>query len=436
MKTFFTFISLSIIASTISIELTCNFIIYSIDGYNCKVADIKIDGIKEIVKINGNHISGKNNENIDTLYFPYADCMNFLPSDVNKFFKNLKKFEISHGSLTYISQNDFSGLSSLQTVFITRTLLSSIPENTFDSLTSLETLILSDNKIRQLKLKTFEKLLNLTKISLSENMLEILPLKMFENNLKIEEIDLSNNKLRVLEVESFNYLKFLRRFLLGGNFCTSKSFPTDLTLSELELEIANKCSNDTEIVKSSTMTEMSHELFVLRQSANSSSDEIKMLGENLEKMRMKLEEIGKEKQKLINDVEVLRVNSSIAIDQNEDMTSKLSETYRTIRSLKENFDNLHGKCLKIEENYNEKVQQEVLRRNKSLETFESVESSRTFIKETQISSSSFLILLLVLVTALAGNVFLIIVIIRVKTSKNVHKADESEMSERNAHDKQ
>jgi hypothetical protein len=431
-----------------TIDLNCDFILYSIDGYNCKAENIKTEeNNRNLQDVKGLHLKGRNNGNVDTLYFPSSDCMTFLPSGVGKIFPNLKKFEISHGSLKYITQSDFAGLKSLQTIFIMKTLLSSIPEDAFNSLSSLETLKLSDNKIRDLKMKTFENLSSLKKLSLSENSLEILPSKIFEKNLKLEEIDLSNNKLRVIEAETINSLKNLKKISFVGNFCVWKNFPVDLTLTELGLEIVNKCTNDIEIVKSSTLTEMNHEFLVLRQYVNSSSQKMEGLEGNLAKLRMKMVKIESENRGLINDGERLRVNSSILNEKNEDLFAKLNGAYVTIKTLKDNLDitaeklqkteeNLMShreKYLKLEQNYNE---QEILRRNESVESFETAESSQAFIKTAQITSSSLFTILLVMVTSLTGNILLIIVIIRVSRNKKVQKPNDSEMSVRSAHDKQ
>lgn len=449
MQSFLVFLIL--ITGSTAIDLKCNFILYSVDGYNCKAENTKTEeNSREIQEVKGMHLPWKSNENVDTLYFPSADCMTFLPSGVGKYFPNLKKFEVSHGSLKYITQSDFSGLTSLQTIFITKTLLSSIPEDAFNSVTNLETLKLSDNKIRDLKIKTFEKLKNLRKLSLSENLLETLQSKIFESNLKLEEIDLSNNKLRVIEPETFNSLKNMRKISFGGNFCTSKNVPGDLALTELEHELVNKCTRDTEIVKSSKLAEMSHEIFALRQYVNSSSHKMEGLEENLGKMRLKILKIESENRGLINDVERFRLNSSISNEKNEDLSVKLNGAYATVKILKEKLDDttetlrkteenfvIHQeKCLKIEENYNKNIEQENFRRNESVETFEIAESSQAFIKTAHIKSSSFFIILLVMVTSLTGNILLIIAIIRVSRNKKASKPNESEMSVRSAHDKQ
>lgn len=427
-----------VLHSSFAIELNCNFVVYSTDGYNCKVENL-ITGYneREVTKIIGYHLPGKKNWNVETLFIPSADGLTFLPTSVSKHFVNLKKFEVSNGSLKYIAQSDFSGLISLQTIFITKTLLTSIPEDTFDNLPRLETLILSDNKIRVLKLKTFAKLSSLKKLSLSENSLEILESKMFEGNLRIEEIDLSNNKLRVIESELFNSLKYVTKVLLEGNFCTTKSFPKGVTMNELKAELSNKCTNDTEIVKSSKLTEMNHEVLVLQQSVNTSQEKIKRLDENLVKLSLQIDEIQSEKRELINDVEDVQGNLTVADEKNKDLEFRLTVAYKTITSLKDDFDSFKEKC---EQNYskiiNEKMEHEFTRLNGTAETFESAESSKVFIKTSHISSSSVFILLIVIVIALAGNVLLIIVIVKMKKRTNVPKTDETEMGNKNAHDKQ
>lgn len=401
---------------------------YSIDGYNCKVENLRTDEIdREVKAIKGKHLPGKKNWNVDTFYVPSANCVTYLPTGVSKNFVNLRKFEVSYGSLKFVSPDDFSGFNFLQTISITKTLLSSIPEETFHKVPQLETLMLSDNKIRELKLKMFEKLLSLKKLSLSGNSLEILEAKLFETNLKIEEIDLSNNKLRVIDAQTFSSLKYLAKLELEGNFCATKTFPKDVTMKVLEAELSDKCTIDTEIVKSSKLTEMNHEIVLLQQSVNTSSETIKRLSENAVKVSL---EVGKFESKIRELVKEVQGNLTIAVEKNDDLEARLEEAYKTIRRLKEDFDVSNEKCVEIKENY------DAMKNGKDEQNFESAESSRFFIKAKHISSSSVLVLLVVIVVALAGNFILIIIIIRVKRNSNALKTNEAEMSEKNAFDKQ
>lgn len=419
---------LIVLNSSLAIDLTCNFVSYSIDGYNCKVENLRVDARdREVKAIKGHHLQGKRNWNVDTFYIPSADCVTYLPTGISRSFVNLKKFEVSYGSLKFISENDFSGFNFLQTISITKTLLSSIPEETFYKVPQLETLILSDNKIREMKLKLLEKLSSLKKLSMSGNSLEVLEAKLFERNLKIEEIDLSNNKLRVIDAQTFNPLKYLTKLALEGNFCTIQSFPKDVTLKALEAELYDKCTSDTEIVKSSKLTEMNHEIVLLQQSVNTSSETIKRLTENGVKVSLEIDKVESEKQEF---VEKVQRNLTIANEKNEDLEARLEQAYKTVTRLKEDFDGCNEKCVEIKENC------DAMKKEKVEENFDSAESSRFFIKTTHISSLSVLVLLMVTVAALAGNLILIIIIIRVKRNLKALKTNESEMSEKSAFDKQ
>lgn len=291
---------------------------YSIDGYNCKAENLKVENeTVAVTNVVGAHLHGKGNENVEVLYIPSTNCIRNLPAGISKFFANLKKIQVSEGSFKYISRNDFSGLNLIKKIEIRNTLLSTIPQDTFNDMEKLETLILSDNNIKKLELGTFAKLSSLRKVSLDGNLLENVPAKLFENNSRVGEIHLSHNRLSVIDPHTFSHLKDLYSIALDNNFCISKSFPNDCSLTELLVEISSKCTSGAELVESSVIVEMRHELLALQQNVSFKAEKIRQLEEDVSRQKHEIDELESEKIDLINEVADIR-NCSTQIESHNE----------------------------------------------------------------------------------------------------------------------
>lgn len=396
----FYFFSIGVLQS-IGIDLKCVFVTYTFDGYNCKAENLKIENQDTAVTdIKGSHLASKSNSNVAVLYIPSSNCIKSIPSGISRFFPNLKKLEATDGSLKYLSQKSFAGLNSLQTIDIRGNLLSKIPDDTFDNLPKLEILILNENRIQKIELNTFEKLLSLKKVLLSENLLETLPKELFEKNMELEEIYLSNNRLRHIDADFTSELKHLKNLALDGNFCISKVYPEDMSLDKLKAEISSKCTNGTEFVYSSELTKMSHDLLISQQGVNASIEKIIKLEESLMKRSLDVDALESDKRELINELGYMQLNLTASNEKNQDLELRLENEFETIRKLKESFDLLQDNCSKIEERYENmmqvKIDEEILRHNKTVISLKAAESSKDFIKTAFVSSSFVLIMLLII----------------------------------------
>lgn len=407
------------------IRLKCDFKTYS-DGYNCQVNNLKIDLQNiEITSVDGKHEGGKENTNVDCFYITSSNCIKYLPANISKFFENLTKLQVFEGALKYIAQSDFAGLKSLKTIEIRKNLISTIPENTFIDVKQLKKLILSDNKIQTLESKTFENLPELKQIWLSGNMIETLPSLIFEKNLKLVEIRLSNNKLRIIDSEVLNPLKYLTFVFLDGNSCISKSFPNDLSLNELKAEFSVKCTNESEIVKSSRLVEMNHEITALQLNVTASDDKIKQLDEKLAESLLLIKLLETDKQKLVEQVDEFKLNLKISKEQYLASDSSLNETRTTNEQLKESYETLNETCLTIETNLranlNEKISEgieaEILCHNTMLKASENF---NFLIKTAFLVAAS-------LLTALIIVVFVLMCCMKNKRVVKLCKINETEM---------
>ena len=124
-----------------------------------------------------------------------SDCRNvtaqFLATQVTNLF-------LPESGITALQEHDFTGLSSLKTLNLSRNSLSGLPEGIFNGLSALEHLHLSGNLLRELPERLFSGLSQLRTLTLYSNRLTTLPAGIFRGLNKLEELWLSNNSLHEL----------------------------------------------------------------------------------------------------------------------------------------------------------------------------------------------------------------------------------------------
>ena len=123
---------------------------------------------------------------------------------------------LDHESLTLLD-DDFKGLSKLETLYIHRNGLSSLPEDVFDGLSGLEKLYLYNNKLTTLPSDVFNDLTELEFLSLSYNSLTTLPSDVFDGLSDLETLNLNNNSLSDLPDDIFDDLTDLETLNLNSN---------------------------------------------------------------------------------------------------------------------------------------------------------------------------------------------------------------------------
>ena len=215
MRLFAVIILLQISSWVQSATLMCSFKILS-DGYNCEIFSDFSQKNVTITSINGRHMKGKSNSNVDVLLM--IRNSKYLPTNMCKFFENVNLFEIKQTDVRQISKPIFAGCGKLKTIQIKWTLVSSLPEDVFSDLVNLENLDLSENRI------------------------EVLPTQLFKNNQKLQAIKFNGNLLRIINVIlPISVTSAAFRF----NPCIDSEFAQSLSsVDSLVSEIDQKCSDD------------------------------------------------------------------------------------------------------------------------------------------------------------------------------------------------
>ena len=130
----------------------------------------------------------------------------------------ITSLNLGYKSITLLKSRDFSGLSSLETLFLHNNYsLTSLPEDMFDGLSSLKFLNMQDNSLTSLPEGVFDGLSSLVALGLYGNQLSTLPEDVFDELSSLTRLFLSNNELTSLPAGVFSGLFALQTIQLGGN---------------------------------------------------------------------------------------------------------------------------------------------------------------------------------------------------------------------------
>ena len=143
-----------------------------------------------------------------------------LPEGVFRELGSLKELRLSDNSLEALTERDFRGLNSLQGLDLQRNQLRSIPEGTFDGLGGLIWVDLSGNSLSSLPKGVFNGLNSLRSIGLVDTDLSVLPEGIFSGLGDLESLWLFGNPLSSLPEGIFQGLISLRSLLLRNNSLT------------------------------------------------------------------------------------------------------------------------------------------------------------------------------------------------------------------------
>ena len=123
---------------------------------------------------------------------------------------------VSRG-LSALKASDFSGLSSLEGLYLNGNELTTVDASVFSGLPALETLLLWGNQFSELEVGVFSNLSALKTLSLSRNQFSTLKAGIFSGLTTLQSVDLANNQLTTLETDVFSDLTALRKLDLSNN---------------------------------------------------------------------------------------------------------------------------------------------------------------------------------------------------------------------------
>ena len=129
----------------------------------------------------------------------------------------ITSLDFNFAEITSLQEGDFSGLTSLQELYLNGNQLSLLPAGVFSGLTALERLDLQENQLSSLLAGVFSGLTALRELDLDRNQLSLLPASVFSRLTAVTSIDLSGNALSSLPAGVFSGLTSLETLYLNEN---------------------------------------------------------------------------------------------------------------------------------------------------------------------------------------------------------------------------
>lgn len=121
-----------------------------------------------ILRIVGDHMEGKNNEDVRGIEFKNFK-LEYFPKNIEQFFPNLKILTINRCLLTTISKHDLTGLKQLRQLNMNGNFIRSLPNNLFENVSEIETVSFNRNRIEFIGPNIFDGLRNLSCVNLKMN---------------------------------------------------------------------------------------------------------------------------------------------------------------------------------------------------------------------------------------------------------------------------
>ncbi|KAI8481153.1 Toll-like receptor 3 [Branchiostoma belcheri] len=157
------------------------------------------------------------------------NALTALADNVFTALASLKTLQLQNNKIFHISSQAFHGLhQSLETLNMKNN--TSTPKvikpsmfEGFTGLTYLNTIFLSRNGFRQIHKDAFKNLTHLNNLYLSYNKINVLPNNLFQSSTKLSNLDLRNNSITVINKTVFDpFLSSLKKLYVAGNplYCT------------------------------------------------------------------------------------------------------------------------------------------------------------------------------------------------------------------------
>ncbi|KAG5676525.1 hypothetical protein PVAND_006353 [Polypedilum vanderplanki] len=140
-------------------------------NYTCVINDGDIFGdfCVNITDVTGQHYENNTNDDVKGIVSRRVRKLNYIPRNIEKFFKNIIAMDLSFSNIQAISQDDFKSFPNLEVLNLLENHITEILEDTFKYNLKLEIIILMDNDIYYIGSTTFNHLENLEILELTDN---------------------------------------------------------------------------------------------------------------------------------------------------------------------------------------------------------------------------------------------------------------------------
>jgi Leucine-rich repeat (LRR) protein len=203
--------------------LECVYQVSDFKLYTCLNTNLNCNTMDVIRKPKGNHLYGKSNNDVTSIYLLSSE-MKGIPMNLFKKFPNLLRFVV-HGlniqdkflNKESLFKGVFNGARKLTSVIITGTLLENLKENIFHGTENLNFLSLESNGISTIDTNAFNGLENLKSLSLNYNLIKSFNEGTFDNLQSLEFLSVSGNYIAEIEPKLLSSQFNLKTFALVSN---------------------------------------------------------------------------------------------------------------------------------------------------------------------------------------------------------------------------
>lgn len=110
-------------------QLICNYRAYDTD-YICSLTIFNPLGRNEFFEVEGEHLEGRNNSDVLSLYGAYANTLNF-PTRICQQFPNLVEISMLATGIEYIDSTSFEGCTRVLDIQLHANLIETLPDFSF-----------------------------------------------------------------------------------------------------------------------------------------------------------------------------------------------------------------------------------------------------------------------------------------------------------------
>ncbi|XP_015838255.1 leucine-rich repeat-containing G-protein coupled receptor 4 [Tribolium castaneum] len=168
----------------------------------------------------------KNQKNADFLYVDVSHGE--IPKDAFAKLKSRKELWFLGENITYIQPGAFAGLTELDNLAVTNTLITNVSRNSFSGVPNLKVLSLIKNKIEFIEDGAFSGLGGLQQLLLNENRLRRINETTFHGLEHLQALYLDDNPIEYIHVNALRKMTNLTRLVI--------SFVKDKTVDEAALD--------------------------------------------------------------------------------------------------------------------------------------------------------------------------------------------------------
>lgn len=153
-----------------SLTLDCEFKTDRFYGYSCLIKSLEISSKfdRTIDKVTGNHQNRKNNTDVK-FFESRGKILNYLPKNLDKFFKNIEAMYIWSSNLKEITNSDLKPFLNLKFLYLWDNDIQILKSDLFKNNPKIKLLYLSKNKIKKVEKGIFDNLLQLEELDFENN---------------------------------------------------------------------------------------------------------------------------------------------------------------------------------------------------------------------------------------------------------------------------